>query len=115
MALRALKPRESMRHIEDSLAVGAGELDLRRIDAVGGHVLRPRRRLGKRALVGLTVVGLGLGPGHQLRRKHLRQLARAADEFRDSRRDCKDLMAAGAPHLHTSDGSGAGGRQLRWD
>lgn len=113
MALRALKARESMRHIENSLAVGAGELDLRRIDAVGGHVLQPRRRLGKRALVGLVVVGLG--PGHQLRRKHLRQLARAADEFRDSRRDCQDLMAAGAPHLHTSDRSGAGGRQLRWD
>lgn len=110
MALRALKPRKSMRHIKDRLAVGAGELDLRRIDAVRGHVRRPRRSESKRALV------MCLGPAHQLRRKHLRQLTRAADELRDPGRDGEDLVAAGAPHLDASDGAGgAGGRELRRD
>lgn len=102
MTLRAPESREAMRHVEDGLAVGAGELDLRGIDAMGRPVGRQRRR--NCALVGPMwgQLGMGRGPGHQLRRQHLRQLARVAREFGGLHR--QDLTAAGAAHLHSASG-----------
>jgi hypothetical protein len=41
-ALRAGEPGQTVGHIEDGLAVCAGDLDLRGIDAVGRHVLLRR-------------------------------------------------------------------------
>lgn len=99
VALRAIEARQSMRDIEYGLAVGAWQLDLSRVNAVG--------RGGP--------LGLGL---HQLGRQHLRELARRADELGDARHHGEHHLATGAPHLTPSRGGGAGAdlgqRRWRW-
>lgn len=97
LTLRAIEARQSMRHIEYGLAVGAGQLDLSRINAVGR---------GSPLLLGLGLgLDLGLVGPHQLRRQHLRQLARRADELGEARHDGKHHLATGAPHLAASGGA----------
>lgn len=115
MALRAPEPREAMRHVEDGLAVGAGDLDLRGINAVRRNMGRWRRQWRRSAgLVGPRVgLGMGLGSGHELGRQHLGQLAVVAGEFGDPRVQSQDLGAAGAADLHSAWGSG--GLRLQWD
>lgn len=123
-ALRAIEPGKAVGDIEDGLAVGARQLDLRRIDAVGLHVRRRRMRMRRRGsrrkrqrrlerrshgqgfrLV--VVVVVVVGPTHELRRQHLGQVAGGADELRDSRCNREDRAAAGATHLNTSGGGGS--------
>ena len=93
LALGAIEARQAMRHIEYGLAVGAWQLDLSRINAVGR---------GSPMLLGLGLVG-----PHQLGRQHLRQLARRADELGEAGHDGEDHLAAGAAHLAASGGDGA--------
>lgn len=123
-ALRAIEPGKAVGDIEDGLAVGARQLDLRRIDAVRLHMRRRRMRMRRRGsrrkrqrrlerrshgqgfrLV--VVVVVVVGPTHELRRQHLGQVAGGADELRDSRCNCEDRAAAGATHLNTSGGGGS--------
>lgn len=82
--------------VENGLAVGAGELDLRRIDPLC------RKRPGR---------GQGWGRGaDELRRQHLREVAGGADEFGQPRRDRQDRAAASASDLE----AGWGRRRREW-
>jgi hypothetical protein len=111
VTLRTSKPSQAMRDIENGLTVSARDLDLRRIDAVRGHVRgrrrqKQRRRLGGRKRRRRWSRWLQWqSDSHELRRKHLRQLTRGADELRHAWRHRQDQFATSAPNLDSTDSS----------
>lgn len=111
-----------MGDVEEGLAVGARELDLGGIDAVGGLQLGDSVAVGGGGVGGRIVVvggrigGRG-GGGGELGREHLGQVAGRARELHHSPPHAEYHPAAGAPDLHAllrrSDPIGSGQRRRR--
>jgi hypothetical protein len=110
-ALRAAEAGEAVGHVEDSLAVRAGQLDLRGVHPLSRRralpgLRRRRERRIRRGFGGRRRRRGRVGLGHQLRREALRHAALGADELGHAGADREDAVATGAAHLY-----GRGGRR----